>query len=201
VISSTIISIPILSIFALSMMTLIKSTGHPLSLYGFTTQRGLRSAVESILYCIPLLAIVIAAKWLAISFLPAFQHLTLFHISPALASDAPPASPLVFALLVGTYALFVPIQEFIFRGAIQSSLDQFLSGKNKTLQAILISNLPFSMIHWHLSFSVAVTTYFYGLVLGFIFARQKTLIGCCINHFIFGIWAFFIVGFQDLLIV
>ena len=57
------------------------------------------------------------------------------------------------------------------------------------------------MIHLHLSFSLAVVVYSYGVYWGWMYARQRTLIGCCINHFLVGIWAFFIVGIQDFLVV
>lgn len=201
VISSTIISIPILAIFAISMFMLIKSSGYPLSLYGFTWKGSRKSIVESLLYCIPLFAIVVATKWVAINLFPAFNDLKFFHVSPAAADGSAPVSSVTFAILVALYGLFVPIQEFIFRGAIQSSLEQFLLGKHRTLQAVLISNLPFSMIHLHLSFSLTILVYFFGVFWGWMYARQRSLIGCCINHFLLGLWAFFIVGIQDFLVV
>jgi hypothetical protein len=201
VLSTTFISIPVLALFALSMFILIKSNGYPLSLYGFTWRGKIRVVVESILYCIPVFAIIVATKWVAINLIPGFSDLKFFHISPASADGAAPVSSITFSILVLLYALFVPIQEFIFRGAIQSSLEQFLLGKHRTLQAILISNLPFSMIHLHLSFSLTILVYFFGVFWGWMYARQRTLIGCCINHFFVGLWAFFIVGIQDFLVV
>lgn len=196
VISSTIISVPILALFAISMFMLIKASGYPLSSYGFNWgSKGI--VIESLILCIPLFAVVVITKWLVMNFLPAFYDLKFFHVS----SGSDTSSTAALAILIGLYVLFVPIQEFIFRGAIQSSLEQFLLGKHRTLQAILISNLPFSMIHLHLSFSLAVLVYSYGVYWGWMYARQRTLIGCCINHFFVGIWAFFIVGIQDFLVV
>lgn len=201
VVSSTLISTPILALFALSMFIVIKTSGYPLSLYGFTWKGKTSVIMESLLLCIPLFAIVLISKWIAIHFFPEFRDLKFFHISPAEASGAPPVSAVTFAVLVLLYGAFVPIQEFIFRGVIQSSLEKFLTGKHKTLQAILISNLPFSMIHLHLSLSLAVLVFFYGVFWGWMYARQRTLIGCTLNHFLVGLWAFFIVGIQDFLVV
>lgn len=200
VISSSIISVPVLALFAFAMMVLIRSSGFSLKLFGFTTKNGGKAIRETFLYCIPLFALIFLIKYAVISYSSAFNHLSYFHISPGFDAGAPPASPIDFLYILCLYAAFVPVQEFIFRGMIQSALEQFLVGKHSALQAILISNLPFSMIHLHISFSMSITLYLLGLFWGWSFSRQKTLIGCCLSHFLVGIWSFYIVGIQDFLI-
>lgn len=199
-ISSSVISIPSLLIFGSAILVMMKKSGYPLSTYGFNLKGGVKALVESSLITIPILIALVLLKWSLIHTVHDFSHLKLFHISSALNRGAPKITHLEAGLLVSVYILFVPVQEFIYRGGIQSSLQLFLTGKNKTLQAILVSNIPFCMIHFHLSIILVVLTYFFGLILGWIYARQKTLIGSCFCHFIVGLFAFFILGIQDIFI-
>lgn len=199
VISTTFISVPVIGLFAGCMLYIIKKNGYSLNSYGFIRNGSGRAALEALLYCIPFFAIVILIKWLYIHLVPRFHHLSLFHISADLRPGETPVSPWVFAALVIVYGLFVPIQEFVFRGIIQGRLQEFLLGRHKVMRAILISNLPFSMIHLHLSFSLAFFAYLSGLFWGWLYSKQKNLIGCSIHHFIVGAWSFFIIGAQDVL--
>ncbi|MBS0629483.1 MAG: cyclic nucleotide-binding domain-containing protein [Verrucomicrobia bacterium] len=200
VISSSVISVPILIICCLAMVSMMKNSRYPLKTYGFTLENWPRVVVESILWTIPVLLALILCKWILITVIPAFSSVTLFDISPALNEGAGDVSPAVAALLVLAYTLFVPVQEIIYRGAMQSSLQLFLSGKNKTILAILVSNIPFSMIHFHLSVILVVTTYILGVFWGYMYARQKSLLGVSISHFLVGLFAFFILGLQDVLV-
>jgi CRP-like cAMP-binding protein/membrane protease YdiL (CAAX protease family) len=198
--SSSLISIPILILFGIAMLLMMKKSGYPMRMYGFTLENWRSSLTESFLFTLPILVALVALKWLLIRHVTAFSSLTLFHISPALNNGAPPVSNGVAALLVIVYVLFVPLQEIIFRGAIQSSLQHFLVGKNKTLAAILVSNIPYCMIHFHLSLILVVLTYLLGSFWGWMYSRQKTLIGVCFAHFLTGLFAFFILGLQDILV-
>lgn len=200
-VSSSIISIPILFLFGSAMYAMMKKSGYPMSVYGFTLKNWSKALVESFLVTLLIILGLILMKWIFIHNVQSFSSLTLFHISPALNTGAPPVSNGVAAILVIAYTLFVPVQEIIFRGAIQSSLQQFMIGKHKTMAAILVSNIPFCMIHFHLSLILVVMTYLLGNLWGWMYARQKTLIGVCFSHFFAGLFAFFVLGLQDLLVV
>ena len=202
VVSSTVISVPILIIFAVVMLRMIRKVDLPWSAYGFTLKGWGKALVESFLWSIPLLVFIFLIKWVMIHYDPLFHDVPLFNVSPALApgSQQEP-NYLLFAILVVSYLIFVPVQEIIYRGAMQSTLEQFLLGKHRTLQSILISNLPFSMIHLHLSFLLTIVVYFVGVYWGWMFARQRTLVGCTFSHIVLGLWGFFIIGIQDILFV
>lgn len=200
IVSSSVISIPILLIMGAGMYFMMKQSGHPMSAYGFTLKGGTKALVESSLFTLPILVALVILKWIFIHYISAFSSLTLFHISPALSPGAPPVSNLEAFVLVLAYTIFVPVQEIIFRGAMQSSLQLFLTGKNRFLLAILISNIPFCMIHFHLSLILVLLTYLFGSFWGWMLARQKTLVGPCFSHFVVGLFAFFILGIQDILV-
>lgn len=197
-ISTTIISLPVLSVFAFAMLRMIKKSGYPWKMYGFTLQGYKKSLWESFLLTIPVLGIVTLYKWIHIQIDPSLHHIPLFQIGAALNPSAGESvSNSITAFLILGYAVFVPVQEMIYRGAMQNTLEQFLSGKNRTWLAICISNLPFSIIHLHVSLVLTIIVYFFGLFWGWLFARQRTLVGCTFSHFLLGIWAFFIVGLSD----
>ena len=200
IVSSSIISIPVLLILGIGMYIMMKRSGYPLETYGFTLKGWKGALIESALYTIPLLLVLIVLKWVLIHTVSQFSHLTLFHISPAL-KPGEHVSHLEGAILVIAYAFFVPVQEMVFRGAIQSSLEKFLTGKNRTTFAIFVSNIPFAMIHFHLSLILVVLVYFFGLSWGWMYSRQKTLVAPMFSHFIVGLFAFFILGIQDILVI
>lgn len=97
------------------------------------------------------------------------------------------------------YSIFTPIQEFIARGGVQSSFQEFLSGRSRKLIALLIANLMFSMTHLHLSTTFAMMVFVPGLFWGWLYSRRQTLVGVCASHLIIGLFAYYVVGFNALL--
>lgn len=201
VVSSTVISLPILTVFGLMMIHMMQRSGYPLKTYGLTWKNGTRSLFESLGITAIVIGLLILAKWLLVGEDPLFKGIALFQPSYAGYSHgvAVQLSLVEIALLIGGYCIFTPVQELIYRGALQSSLQTFFVGRHKVLSAILISNLPFSMIHLHLSFSLAIAVYFFGMLWGWMYARHKTLVGVIVSHLIIGAFAFFILGIQEIL--
>ena len=198
VLSSTVISVPILIVFVLAMMMLVRKTDYPWSDYGFTSRNWGKQLISSFFWTIPMVLLLVLMKWAAIRWVAEFHDLHLISISPALGENVP-YTPLLFVILVVAYLVFVPVQEIIYRGFMQNVLEKLLLSKRNTLIAILVSNLPFSMIHLHLSFSLTLGVYFWGLIWGWMYAKQRSLVGCTFSHLILGFFGFFILGFQDIL--
>ena len=93
------------------------------------------------------------------------------------------------------YSILAPVQEFIARGVIQSSLQKILVGKNKVTLAIILSNLTFSGFHIHMDMKFAILTLVPGIFWGIMYARQDSLLGPSISHIIIGIFALLFMGF------
>ena len=198
--SSTLISLPILVVFGLMMIHMMRRSGYPLRMYGLTWQNGWRSFFESLGITAVVLAFIVMVKWWLIGNEAVLEGTPLFQ--PSYASnpgDSAALSRIDVVLLILGYCLFTPVQELIYRGALQSSLQTFFTGRHRTLSAILISNLPFSMIHLQISFSLAIAVYFLGVLWGWMFFRQKTLVGVVISHLIIGAFVFFVLGIQSIL--
>lgn len=175
----------------------MKKMDNPLSYYGVTLA-GWRPAVyESLLYTLPVLALLVALKWFAIHLNPAWQHIALFNPNFTAPHSANFYQFYFYPLLL--YTLSVPAQEFIARGILQGSLQFFLEDRYATLKAILFSNLMFSSMHVYLSVTYAITALILGLFWGWLYSRHKTLIGASLSHMLIGIWGIYVLGVQGLL--
>jgi membrane protease YdiL (CAAX protease family) len=106
---------------------------------------------------------------------------------------------ITFYLYGLAYALFCPVQEFISRSGIQSALQNFLpDSKSRVWIAIILSNLMFSTAHSHVNLTFALLTFFPGLYWGWMYARQRSLLGVSLSHVMVGVWIFFIVGIDQI---
>ena len=199
-VSTTIIGIPIISIFAFGTFLFIKSADYPLSFYGVNSRHWQRSLGEGVIFTLPLLGLIVLGKWLIIKFIPAFSHLTLFDFSAATNYGHKPASGswLILALPI-IYLLLVPLQELMYRGLLQGSIEEFLTGKHRTRLAIFVANFIFSMTHLHVALLLAVMVFPPGLFWGWLYARHRTLIGVTVSHLLAGGWVFFVVGINPFL--
>jgi len=200
VISSTVISLPILIVFAIGTYMLIRKSSFSMASFGFNTKNGLKSTFQSLLITIPVMILMTGIKWMVIRTVPAFHDLSIIDVSGGLAAGVGGVTLLSVVILLVAYCTFVPVQEIIFRGGMQSSLEMFLLGKNKRLSAILISNLPFSMIHLHLSFTLTLGVYLFGVLWGYMRSMQGNLIGAIISHLILGFYGFFILSMEKIFV-
>ena len=167
-----ILIVPTLLLFGAWILCMIQKTHFPWETFGLTSKKWIRSSAESILLTLPVLGLIYLLK----GELP-FRSL-----------------PQLTPFLAGIYFLSAPLQEILYRGALQNTLERFLSGKGKTLRAILIANLPFSLIHLPLSFPLTIAVYALGLFWGWMFLRQKTVVGCAISHLLVGLWSLSLKG-------
>ena len=183
------------------MIHMMRRSGYPLKMYGLTWINSKRAILESLGITALVVGLLTLLKWFLVTEEPLFGGISLFQPSYAGYSHGVRVhlSSLEITLLIAGYCIFTPVQELIFRGALQSSLQTFFLGSHRIGAAILISNLPFSMIHLHLSFSLAIAVYFFGVMWGWMYARHKTLVGVILSHLIIGAFAFFILGIQSIL--
>jgi CRP-like cAMP-binding protein len=190
--TTTMVSVPILIFFAVLTFFSIKESGYPFSRFGITTAGWKTSVSEAILFSIPVMGLIVLGKWLFIKFGTDLENVPLFYLGYSKQG----ISTLILTSLA--YAVFSPIQEFIARGGIQSAFQELLISKHKSLIAIVLANLMFSMTHLHISTVIAIVVFVPGLFWGWLYHRHKTLIGVCVSHIIVGLFAIRVVGFPDL---
>ncbi len=193
--STSFITIPNMIFFTVLIIYFMRTTGYPASFFGLTLNNWRKSAIEAILWSIPVMAVIVLIKWFLIHFcnynLPLIQ-------GPGVAFHG--LNPLMITILVVAYLVLTPIQELLVRGAIQGSLQRFLSGEHHVAAAIFVSNLIFGMCHLHMSLTVGLVVFVFGIFWGWMYARQGNLIGVSISHLLIGGWGFFFVGVENILI-
>ncbi|KTD02871.1 CAAX amino terminal protease family protein [Legionella geestiana] len=176
---------------------MVRASGYPLSYYGFRADNLYRNLSEAILFSIPVMLIVVMIKWLIISMDPALNHIPMIDIASIFENGAP-FSLRIYLLSMIAYALFCPVQEFLARGCVQTSLQHLFEGSETQIKwkSIVVSNLIFASAHSHTGADFALFVFLPGLFWGWMFYRQKSLIGVSVSHTLIGVWATFIIGIE-----
>jgi membrane protease YdiL (CAAX protease family) len=188
--------VPLIIAFAVPLLLMMKYSGYPMRVYGLTVKNAKESILESLLFSAAFMFAIILYKLFLIHFIDGFEGRNLFDLTLNLnlnfSNESISISLWISVLLI--YLVFVPIQELLVRGALQSSFQVFLVGKHKILWSILLSNLIFSASHTHISVSFSLLVFIPGVCWGWLYYRYPTLIGVTLSHLIIGLWAIFIVG-------
>lgn len=191
--NSSYISIPIIVFFGTSMYLLNKLFNFPYRVFGITLEHWKQSVFEGFVFTIPVLAFLTLAKWLVIQFVPAFQGEPLFK--PFFLVPDPASQTLHNWLLMQLYyVLFIPIQELMVRGGLQSLLERFLIGKHKVALSIFASSLMFGTGHLFLPVHIGIIIFLAGLYFGWLYSRTHNLISPIIAHALVGIWGLSVLG-------
>ncbi|SFB07341.1 CAAX protease self-immunity [Cohnella sp. OV330] len=192
---SNLISIAILALMSAVMFIMIKKSGYPMKTFGLTLEDWRGVLWRSFLMTLPLLAVIALLKGVVLYMHPEIDD-QVFSIIPIIEGRKVDSTFYIYGL---AYALFCPVQEFISRSGIQSSLQNFLPPtRSRTWIAIVLSNLMFSTAHSHLNLTFALLTFFPGLYWGWMYARQRSLLGASVSHVMVGVWIFFIVGIEGI---
>jgi CRP-like cAMP-binding protein len=196
-------------LFGISCILLVKRSHFPREFYGLSLKQWKKDAFEAALFTIPILIFMIGLKWFLIKTIPEFSKLSVFEFgnkSHTFLQKAfnhffgKPQKQMNFYVLLSFYIVLVPVQEFIARGCLQSSLRNFFTTSNRVFLAILTSNLLFGLFHGLKSFTFALCAFFLGIFWGWIYERQRTIVGPCVSHILVGIWAFGVLNYQSILI-
>jgi CRP-like cAMP-binding protein len=187
--TTSLMTIPLIAFISGVVIWLMRSSGYPLEFYGLTLHDWRGSLKNAALLTPALIILLLAFKWALIK--TGYYHHQLIETR---FSTFPNISHWTIMLEVSIYILFVPFQELVVRSALQSSFQEFLTGKNKALSAIILSNLLFSIVHMHVSMLLSLAVFVPGLFWGWMYARHRTIVGPIISHIIFGATALFIIG-------
>jgi CRP-like cAMP-binding protein len=192
--ATTFVSVPILFFFGGLSYFAVRKSGYPFSLYGITRANAWRSIRESIPITAAFVVVIVITKWLLVQFHPLMAGEAVFSVA-----DHPERFFSTLNLVtLAAYTIFVPIQEFVARGCMQTAFEEFLLGPYRRFLAIVVANLVFAMTHVHLSTFFALLVFAPGLVWGWLYSRHRTLLGISVSHIVVGLVAFSIVGFDAL---
>lgn len=194
-----IVSTSMLFIVSFFVYRAMMKTQLPLNEFGISTTDWKKATVEGILCAVVLFILMLIIKFALIKTLPQFSHLPLFEFNTGLNKHLEITSWKAFFIML-VYIVFAPVQEFLVRGGLQSSLFSFLTGSlnQKIWISIIVSNLIFVAFHSHISFLFSLTALIPGIVWGLLYSRHKTLIGVSISHILVGVLVVFMLGITSL---
>jgi CheY-like chemotaxis protein/membrane protease YdiL (CAAX protease family) len=168
------------------------------------TFRGAGTAVRDALFMSSIfIGVLVACKFLLVTFAEEYSGRSTFALSQDFARLTPTGDIdwIFYASNVVIYALFVPVQEIIARCGIQSLLVEFLYGsdRRRAVIAIIVSNFVFAAAHTHLNVGFALATFAGGLFFGWLFHRNRSIVGVSVSHFMIGGAALFALGLEGFL--
>ncbi len=194
-------STSVIFIFTVVLTILVRHMGYPLSNYGLNLKNWKTALLESLLFTFLLILAVTGLKWIIIKTIPSAQHMPLIDFSAVINFAHINSNHLYLWLTFGilVYVIFVNLQEFIARGVLQGSLQDFLQMKHKDLIANIVSSGVFAAMHIHLYSSLALIMFIPSLFWGWLYIRHRTLLGPVVSHIIVGAWAIFALGIDQIL--
>ena len=170
---------------------------------GLTFRNARAVASEAIILSSFVLAGLIGMKYLLVTFVPSFSGNSVFELAETFVRPGTSGGIDVtfYVINILVYSLFVPVQEVITRCGLQSLVREFLYGSDRyrTIVAILVSNLIFAAAHAHLNIGFAMSTFIGGLFWGWLFHRQRSIVGVTISHIMIGVTALFFLGLETFL--
>ncbi len=183
----TLITAGFSGLFLVISVLVIWKTRLPLSFFGITFKNAKISLWESAWVTAVVMFILTLAKMWAV------KNGDVFH-------DAAIIDWNLWGISYGTYIFIAPIQEFVSRGVLQSSLERSLSDSRwRSFLAIVISSCVFGSFHIFYSLGLALLTVVSGFLWGYLFSRHRNIIGISLSHFVIGDYIS-LLGFWDLLL-
>lgn len=185
----------IIMVFTIALGSMILRMGYQLSDYGVTMQSWRESVKESLLYTSILLILATILKWILVR--NYYTQTSLFDMQMIIPEYTVGSFDYNLMFISGfiVYGIFAILQEFVARGIILTSLEDFL---HKTWLANFITSGIFASMHVHLSSQLALIVFLPSLFWGWLYMRHRTIIGPAISHIIIGWWGIFVLGLQDL---
>ncbi len=184
------ITIIVLGIFSL---LLINSSHSPLEFYGLTWKNWKKNILEAALWTIPLGLILTVFKWAMITFVPELKGEDLFSFR----ASGESMETYVYSLII--YLVLVPIQELTARGFLQTSFRNFFQGPHRVFNAILSSNVLYNIFHNAADVWFSLITFCFGIYWGYLYEKQKSIVGPTVSHALVGVMAFFILNYDALI--
>lgn len=174
-------------LFLIISVLVILKTKLPLSFFGISRSNIKKSLWESGLVTLVIVAVLTMLKIWAMKRWPAL-------LGPAVVDWG------MWDLSYYTYILIAPVQEFVSRGVLQSSLERSLeTSRYRAFLAVIVSACVFGSFHIFYSLGLALLTVVSGLVWGYLFTRHNNILGISLSHFVIGNYIA-LIGFWDLLL-
>lgn len=178
-----------LVILGVGITWILGTSRHPPSYFGLSWKGGWRYSLEAILITVAVFPFSFLFEWAAIRYLPPLKGLSLYN---SVAKEPILGTVITWSI----YLALVPVQELVTRGILQTYLKNFLSGRFHVFFAILSANLLFEVVHLMKGASFGIVASLHGILWGYIYERQGTLVGPCVSHMITGVWLLLFLNYE-----
>jgi len=182
-------------ILGASSLWLINSSRYPLSFYGLTLQNWFRNTLEAIPLTIPILILLVILKWILVTSIPLFNDTPIFEFRTLGQSTWNYAFFLIIDIAL------VPVQEITVRSFLQCSFRNFFQSPHRVFFAILASNMVFDILRTESDAIYALFSFLFGIFWGYMFEKQKSIVGTSVSHGLARIMAFFILRFDKMIMI
>ena len=160
------------------------------SFFGVTLKHWRESLKLTFWVTLIMISIMIIVKALIIRYIAHFSNDSLFNGILFTHSNLPS-----IATSIMLYSTFVFIQELCTRGMMQGSLNEIFEGRAGTWLSNIIANIIFASFHIvNFPLILAISVFFVGLPWGWIYSKQRTLIGPTVSHIVVGVFGIFVLG-------
>lgn len=176
-------------LFGIAAYIRASKSEFPFSVYGLNLNNWKKNIREALVWTGIFIIVLVFFKWILTLYVPFYQGKPIIDTTRVQSYSW----TTLFVIYIA-YSLLVPVQEFIARGVIQTSLEKLLQSDKGKFMPIFLSNLIFSGLHIHMNFKFAIMTLIPGIMWGVLFARQKSLLGVSISHVIIGLFALIFMG-------
>ncbi len=184
---TALVTVPILAAFAIGLWFNIKASVFPASSYGFTLHNWRPAVCDALLLSLPVAAVIVLLKVILVLTYAPMEGKPVFELYRS-------KDTLTLVLSAIAYCVFAPIQEMVARSGMQSSFMMFLTSRHKVWLSIFLSTLMFSSTHLHVSVTLALLVFPFGLFWGWLYSRHPTLLGVSLSHVGIGLFALYVVG-------
>ncbi|MCX4242992.1 cyclic nucleotide-binding domain-containing protein [Paraliomyxa miuraensis] len=189
---TTIILLPITA----ALLVQLRVSRMPLSTVGVTTENWRKALRESVTFGLSFAVLLVLFKGSFMLFHPAYANTPMFDIFGPLQHRTLYGGShwLTWSVDLLVYVIECPLQEFVARGVLQSTLERLLTVRYRTAVAIALSSVIFGTMHLFAEPMDALAVTVPGIGFGWLFSRHGTLVGVTIAHIIIGVTTFFLIG-------
>ncbi|KTD11876.1 cyclic nucleotide-binding protein [Legionella gratiana] len=180
-----VLNIRITLVLALIFFVIMWKNGYSLAEMGLTLKNSKQSIIESLIVSFFIICSFLLIKWVLITNTLYFKETPLVCFCKNIYE--------LLELSIG-YIILAPIQEFIARGCLQSSLMHYVK-RDQSIYAVLMSNLIFCSFYSSFALSASILLFILGLIWGWLYLRYQTLIGVSLSHMLVGICLTGVIGF------
>jgi CRP-like cAMP-binding protein len=142
--------------------------------FGLNTDGAKKSIIEALFISLLIMVALCLLKYVAIK------------AYPEIIADKQILSLQYFDWTYLTYLVVAPLQEFITRGVVQSTLQRLLVGPYSWVSSIMITSFLFGSLHLFSSIYLGLAALLTSWLWGWMYYRHKNLIGVSLSHFLIG---------------